>query len=115
MDRIVFLKGDIIISKKEFMNNTKKTVICTETTCSKTSKTFKGVDINTGDFSEYSFLDYIKSKTDKLYTQNELKRSIASSEHRLLGKCIDINGNTLDMKRWRENAYREYSNSDREL
>ena len=112
MDRIVFLKGDVIISKKEYMNNTKTTVICTETTCSKTSKTFKGVDIKTGDFSDYSFLDYIKSKTDKLYTQNELKRSVASSEHRLLGRCIDINGDILTMKRWRENSYQEYNNRE---
>lgn len=115
MDRIVFLKGEIYISKNvDFPNNKQKTIICVETTCSNSNKTFKGVDIKTGDLLEYNVIDYIKSKTDKLYTQNELKRGIASAEHNILGRCLDVHGDSTTIGRWREHSYNEYSNTDKE-
>lgn len=116
MDRLIFLKGDVYISKNasSIFTNEPQIVICTETTCSKTSKTFKGVDLKTGDVSEYNTFDYIKSKTDRLYTKNEMNRNIALTKYNLLDKCLTIRMDTTTIKRWRDIAQEEYSNGNKE-
>jgi hypothetical protein len=83
-NRIVVLKGDIL----ESVTIENKIVICTETTCSNSSRTFKAVDINSGDILELKYIDYRKSNSNKLYNKKELVEIILLSEMRIYKKVL---------------------------
>ncbi len=83
-DRKVILKGDIL----ESVTIENKIVICTETTCSNSTRTFKAVDINSGDILELKYIDYRKSHSNKLYNKKELVEVILLSERRIYEKVL---------------------------
>jgi hypothetical protein len=109
-DRIVILKGDIL----ESTNIDNKIVICTETTCSKTTRTFKAVDINSGDILELKYIDYRKSNSNKLYNKKELVELILLSETRIYKKVLACGSDfKTTVGRWNEHVIEQLHNKAR--